>query len=318
MLAAPAAWRTIGHIHIGGPGSWDYVTVDSAARRLYVSHATHVVVVDLDSEKVVGDIPDTPGVHGIAIAAKLGRGFISNGRANNVTVFDLKTLKTLRQVATGQNPDAIFYDEPTNTVFTFNGRSHDATAFDASTYAVKATLPLGGKPEFAASDGKGKLWVNIEDTHEIVELSTAKPAVVRRYTLPGCEEPSGLAFDPQRRRLFSVCGNKVMVVSDPDSGKAVAALPIGEGSDGAAYDPGTGLAFSSNGEGTLTVVRLAGGKYEVAETAKTTRGARTIALDPQSHKLYLPAARYSNGNGGQPGARPAAAADSFHVLVLAQ
>jgi DNA-binding beta-propeller fold protein YncE len=318
MIAAPGAWRIIGHIHIGGPGSWDYVTVDSAARRLYVSHATHVVVVDLDSEKVVGDIPDTPGVHGIAIAAKLGRGFISNGRSNNVTVFDLKTLRTLRQVATGQNPDAIFYDEPTNTVFTFNGRSHDATAFDASTYAVKATLPLGGKPEFAASDGKGKLWANIEDTHEIVELSTAGPAVVRRYTLPGCEEPSGLAFDPQRRRLFSVCSNKVMVVSDPDSGKAVATLPIGEGSDGAAYDPGTGLAFSSNGEGTLTVVRLAGGKYEVAETVKTTRGARTIALDPQSHKLYLPAARYSNGNGGQPSGRPAAAADSFHVLVLAQ
>ncbi len=322
VVGAPNGFHILGKVQIGGQGGWDYLTMDSTARRLYVSHATKTLVVDVDSEKVVGEIPDTPGVHGIAVAPELNRGWTSNGRGNNVTIFDLKTLAVTGHIATGQNPDAIQYDASSNRVFTFNGRSKDATAIDAKTGQVLATIPLGGKPEFSASDGKGKVYVNIEDTHEIVELSAAKHSVLKRYTLEGCEEPSGLAMDTKGRRIFSVCANKVMVVSDPDAGKVVATLPIGGGADGAAYDPGSGLAFSSNGEdGTLTVIRKNGSKYEVVENAKTARGARTMTVDEKTHKLYLPMAQY----GPTPAAtaekarpRPAMLPDSFSLLVLGQ
>jgi DNA-binding beta-propeller fold protein YncE len=319
--AAQGAVHVTGKITLGGEGGWDYLTVDSAARRLYVSHATKVVVVDLDTEKVAGEIPDTPGVHGIALATKLNRGFTSNGRGNNVTIFDLKTLKTIAQVKTGENPDAIAYDEKSNRVITFNGRSKDATVFEAMTGKVVATIPLGGKPEFPAGDNKGTLWVNIEDTHEIAVVDIANAKVVKRYVLEGCEEPSGLAMDMQRSRIFSVCGNKVMVISDPASGKEIATLPIGEGSDGAGFDPGTGLAFSSNGEGNLTVVHLKGGKYEVAATVPTAQGARTMTIDPKTHKLYLPAAKYGPAPpaaAGKKAGRPPMLPGSFSVLVLAQ
>lgn len=317
--AAAADYHVLGKIAVGGEGGWDYVTVDSAARRLYVSHASHVVVVDLDSEKVVGDIPDTLGVHGIAIAPKLNRGFTSNGRANNVTIFDLKTLKQTGQVATGQNPDSIVYDPASSCVFTFNGRSKDSTVIAADSGAVKATIPLGGKPEFAVIDGHGKIWVNIEDTHEIAELDTAKPAVSKRYSLTGCEEPSGLALDAARGRLFSVCANKVMVVSDPAAGKVIATVPIGQGTDGAGFDPGPKLAFSSNGEGTLTVVGESGGKYDVVATVKTQRGARTMAVDPTTHKIYLPTAEFGPPpapTADQPRPRPVAVPGSFTVVVV--
>lgn len=319
LVAAPKGHRIISKIEIGGEGGWDYLKVDAEARRLYVSHATRVVVVDLATEKVVGEIGDTQGVHGIALAPKLNRGFISNGRTNDVTVFDLKTLKPIERVKTGENPDAILYDVPSNRVFVFNGRSKDATVLDAATGKVVATIPLGGKPEFAVSDGKGRAWVNIEDTHEIVELDTAKAAAVKRYTLAGCEEPSGLALDGKHRRLFSVCANKVMAVSDPASGKVLAAVPIGEGTDGAGFDEGSGLAFSSNGEGTLTVVREAGGKYEVAETVATQRGARTMTVDQKTHKIYLPAAEFGPTPAAQqPRPRPVALPGSFKILVVGQ
>src|SRR5215468_4868288 len=265
LSAAPSGYHIVGEIAIGGEGGWDYLTVDSAARRLYVSHATRVVVVDLDANTVVGDIPDTPGVHGIAIAPELNRGFISNGRGNNVTIFDLKTLKAIGSAATGENPDSIRYDATSGRVFAFNGRSKSATAIDAKSGAVAATIPLPGKPEFSVADGKGKVYVNIEDTHEIVEIDAAKAAVTKKYSLSPCEDPSGLAIDAKNRRLFSVCSNRVMAVSDPDAGKVIATPPIGGGSDGAAFDSGTGYAFSSNGDGTLTVVAQTAGKYDVLE-----------------------------------------------------
>jgi uncharacterized protein YjiK len=313
LTAAATGYHVTGEIKIGGEGGWDYLTVDSAARRLYVSHATHVAVVDLDANKVVGDIPDTPGVHGIAIAPELNRGFISNGRANTVTIFDVKTLKAIGTASTGENPDSIRYDAVSGRVFAFNGRSKNATAIDAKTGSVAATIPLPGKPEFSIADGKGKVYVNIEDTNEIVEIDAAKATVLKKYALTGCDGPSGLAYDAKDRRLFSVCSNRVMAVSDPDAGKVVATPPIGAGSDGAAFDAGTGYAFSSNGDGTLTIVHQSGGKWDVAENIATERGARTIAVDENTHKVYTPTAKTAPG---QSGGRATYVPDSFKVLVI--
>lgn len=313
VAAAPTGYHILADIRIGGEGGWDYLTVDSAARRLYVSHATHVVVVDLDANKVVGDIPDTPGVHGVAIAPELNRGFVSNGRGNTVTIFDLKTLKLIGSAPAGENPDAIRYDAVSGRVFAFNGRSKNATAIDARTGTVAATIPLPGKPEFAVADGKGKVYVNIEDTSEIVEIDAAKAAVVKKFALTGCEGPSGLAIDTKARRLFSVCSNRVMAVSDPDSGKVVAAPAIGAGSDGVAFDAATGQAFSSNGDGTMTVVQQNGGKWETVENIATERGARTIAVDDKTHKIYTPTAKTAPSIGG---GRATFLPDSFKVLVI--
>ena len=315
LAAAATGYHIVGEVKLGGEGGWDYLTVDSAARRLYVSHATHVVVVDLDTNKVVGDIPDTPGVHGIAIASELNRGFISNGRGNSVTIFDLKTLKATGSVATGENPDSIRYDAVSGRVFAFNGRSKNATAIDAKSGAVAGTIGLPGKPEFSVADGKGKIYVNIEDTNEIVEIDAAKASVTKKYALTGCDGPSGLAIDAKNRRLFSVCSNRVMAVSDPDAGKVVAIPAIGAGSDGAAFDAGTGYAFSSNGDGTLTVVKKAGATYEVVENIATERGARTIAVDEKTHKVYSPTAKTAPSQGG---GRATYIPDTFKVLVIGQ
>jgi DNA-binding beta-propeller fold protein YncE len=312
-MAAPTGYHLLGEITLGGAGGWDYLTVDSGARRLYVSHATHVVVIDLDAGKVVGDIPDTPGVHGIAIAPELNRGFVSNGRANTVTIFDLKTLKPVGQVATGENPDSIRYDAASGRVFTFNGRSHNSTAIEAKSGAVAGTIALGGKPEFSVADGKGTVFVNIEDTNELVAIDAAKLIVTKRYPLGPCDGPSGLAIDAKNRRLFSVCSNRLMAVSDPDAGKVVATPAIGQGSDGAAFDPGTGYAFSSNGDGTMTVVQQAGGKWEVLENLATERGARTIALDEKTHKVYLPTARTAPAQGT---GRATYVPETFKVLIV--
>lgn len=317
---ADPGYGVMSKIQLGGDGGWDYLTVDVAARRLYVSHATHVVVVDIDAGKVVGDIPDTPGVHGIALAPELNRGFISNGRANTATIFDLKALKALSQVKTGTNPDAILYEPASKRVFTFNGRSNDATAIDAVTGEVAGTIALGGKPEFSTTDGKGRVFVNIEDTSELVEIDSQKLAVVKRSSLKPCEGPSGMGLDAVRHRTFSVCGNKLMAILDVDAGKVIATVPIGQGTDGGGFDQGTGLAFSSNGEGTLTVVREASpGKFEVAETVATQRGARTMAIDPKTHKIYLPTAEFAAAPAAtpeMPRQRPVPIKDSFTVLVV--
>ena len=313
VCAAATGYHVISDIPIGGEGGWDYLTVDSAARRLYVSHATHVAVVDLETNKVVGDIPDTPGVHGIAIAAELNKGFISNGRGNTVTIFDLKTLKTLGTVPTGENPDDICYDAGSSRVFVFNGRSKNATVIDAKGNKAAATIALPGKPEFSVADGKGHVYTNIEDTSEIVEIDAAKAAVAKKYPLAPCEEPSGMAFDAKSRRLMSVCANRVMAISDPDAGKVVTTVAIGAGSDGAAFDPGTGYGFSSNGDGTLTVVEQTGGKWNVLENIATERGARTIAIDEKTHRLYLPTAKTApSASGGRASYLP----NTFKVLVV--
>ncbi len=320
-IAASTGFHVVKEVKVGGEGGWDYLTVDTEARRLYVSHGTRVNVVDLDSGAVVGEIADTPGVHGIAVAPALNRGFTSNGRANNVTIFDLKTLKSEGQVKTGENPDAIQFEPVSGRVFTFNGRSKDATAIDAKTGKVDGTIKLGGKPEFSAADGKGKIYVNIEDTSEVAEIDAKTLAVTKRYSLKPCDEPSGLAMDVKNRRIFSVCGNKLMMISDPDAGKVIGTVPIGDGADGAGFDPEKGVAFSSNGEGNLTVVGQKGGKWAVLETAKTQKGARTMAVDEKTHMVYLPAAEYgpapaATAQNAHP--RPAILPGSFKLVVMGQ
>ena len=312
-IAAGTGYHILKEIKVGGEGGWDYLTMDSAARRLYVSHTNKVNVIDPDAGKVVGEIPDTQGVHGIAIAPGLNRGFTSNGRGNNVTIFDLKTLKPIgTPVMTGENPDSIRFEPNSGRVFTFNGRSKDSTAIDAKTGKVVGTIPMGGKPEFSVADGKGKIYVNIEDTSEVVEIDAAKASVTKRYSLKPCDGPSGLAIDVKNRKLFSVCGNRLMIVSDPDSGKVLATPAIGQGSDGVAFDPSTGYAI---GDGTLTIVHEMGGKWEVLENVATARGARTITLDEKTHNVYVPVAEPAPapaGGGRGRGYVP----DSFKVLVV--
>jgi hypothetical protein len=296
--ASPApgtsGYKVIKTVPVAGEGGWDYITVDSAARRLYVSHSTHVVVFDTDTYAVVGDIPDTQGVHGIALATDLGRGFTSNGRANTVTIFDLKTLNTIGTVKTGTNPDAIVYEPVSKRVFALNGRSNDATAIKAADGTVLGTIPLGGKPEFAVADGKGTIYVNIEDTSELAHIDAQKLTVLHRWPLAPCKEPSGLAMDLKHRRLFAGCDNEMMAVVDADSGKVVATPAIGEGVDANAFDPETNLAFSSNGQaGTLTVVHEdSPDKFTVVENVPTKKSARTMGLDLKTHNVFLPAADF--------------------------
>jgi hypothetical protein len=286
-------YRVTKTIAVGGDEGWDYLAADSALRRIYISHGSHVVVLDADSNTVVGDIPDTQGVHGIAIASDAGRGFTSNGRANTVTIFDLKSLKTLGVVKAGTNPDAIIYDPATKRVFTMNGRSQDTTAINAADGSVVGTLALGGKPEFAVADGKGTIFVNIEDKSELVQFDAQKLVVLNRWPLAPCEEPSGLAGDLKSRRLFAGCDNKLMAVINADTGKVVATVPIGEGVDANAFDPGTNLAFASTGDGNVTVVHEdSPDKYTVVATVPTKRSARTMTLDLKTHALFLSAAEF--------------------------
>ena len=294
-LAGPSAYHVVKTIPIGGNGRWDYDIVDTAARRVYVSHQTHVVVLDADSYAVVGDIPNTLGVHGIALASDLGRGFTSNGKANSVTIFDLKTLKPISTVkSTGQNPDAIYYDAGSKRVFAFNGRSANATAISASDGTVAGTIAVGGKPEFAAGDDKGHVYVNIEDKSELLEIDAQKLSVLHHWLLTGCKEPSGLAIDQKNRRLFSVCGNKKMMVVNADTGKVVATPAIGEDPDAAGFDPDTQLVFSSNGEsGDLTVIHEdSPDKYTVLDTVPTKKYARTMAIDLKTHNIFMPIAEF--------------------------
>ncbi len=316
-------YKVTGSIPIGGTGGWDYLYADAAGRRLYVSHGTEVVVVDLDSEKVVGTIGGMQGIHGIAIAEALGKGFISDGRSNELVAFDLKTLAVKQKIATGQNPDGIVYDPFSKRVFTFNGRSQDATAVDAETGTVAGTIALGGKPEFPASDGKGSIYANIEDKNEIVRIDPRTLVVQARWPIAPCESPSGLAIDAKSRRLFAVCDGGKMAVVNADSGKVVGTPAIGEGPDAAAFDPGSKLVFSSNGQdGTLTVIKEAGpDSYAVVQTVKTQRGARTMALDTETHRVYLATATFGAApaaTAANPHPRPSIEPGSFKVLVVGQ
>jgi YVTN family beta-propeller protein len=318
-FAAPPAYKVVNRIKVGGAGRWDYVYVDSANHRLYVSHGTQTEAIDTATDKLIGAIPGTTGVHGIAIAADLGKGFTSDGGDNDVTVFDLKTLQVLTKIKTGQNPDSIVYEPLSHRVFTLNGRSKDSTAIDAKTgEVIAASLPVGGKPEFAQVDGKGNIWVNIEDTNEIVQIDAKNAVVVKRFSIAPCDGPSGLALDPKKMRLYSVCSNKTMIVSDPVAGKVLATPAIGSGPDGVAFDDG--YAFSANGaDGNITMVgETAPGKFEPVATIPTQRGARTIGADRKAHKLYLPAAEYgppAESKDGKKG-RPQALPDSFTIVVV--
>jgi DNA-binding beta-propeller fold protein YncE len=319
-MAADSGYHLISTYKLGGEGGWDYLTMDSAARRLYISRATHVIVLDADSGKPVGDIPDTPGVHGIALAPDLGRGFVSAGREGTVVVFDMKTLKTISKVKAGENPDAILYDPSSRRVFAFNGHSHDATAIDAASGTVVGTISLEGKPEFAATDAKGMIFVNIEDKSQIDAIDPNKLEVKARWPLAPCEEPSGLAIDADHHRLFAGCNNKMMAVVDADTGKVLATPPIGDGVDANGFDPGTGLAFASCGEGVLTVVKEESpSHFSVAETVKTQPGARTMALDLKTHNVYLVTANFGpppTPTAENPHPRRSILPDSFVVLVF--
>jgi YVTN family beta-propeller protein len=280
------------------------------------------MVVDADTNAVVGDIPNTNGVHGIAIVTDVDKGFTSNGRDNAVTVFDLKTLKPIANIPVGRNPDAIMYDPFSKRLFTFNGASHDTTAIDAKTNSVVGTIALGGKPEFAVTDEKGQVYVNIEDKNEIVRLDPVKLSVENHWSIAPGEEPSGLAIDRKHRRLFSVCGNKLMAVVNADNGKVITTLSIGAGTDAAAFDPETGFAFSSNGEGTLTVVHEdSPDKFTIVENVPTQARARTMAPDLKTHQVFLVTAEFGpapTATAQQPRPRAPMVPGTFTLLVLSR
>ena len=323
LIAAAAfageGYKVIGKIKIGGEGRWDYLTMDSQNRRLYVSHGTAVEVVDPDAGKVVGTIGQLHGVHGIAIADDLGKGFISNGQSNSVTVFDIKTLAKTGEPATGKNPDAICYEPKTHRVYTLNHTGNDATAIDAKTNEVLKSFPVGPAPEFCAADGAGHVYANLEGSSELVEIDAAKNEVSRRTSVLPCEGPSGLAIDVKNKKLFSVC-DKVMAITDIPTMKVVGTAAIGNGPDAAGYDPGTGLAFAScgAGDGSLAIVKPVNGKYETVDTVTTERGARTMTVDLKNHKVYLLAAEYGQAPPPKDGkkGRPPVIPDSFHELVV--
>jgi DNA-binding beta-propeller fold protein YncE len=279
-------------IAVGGEGGWDFIEVDAANRRLYVTRGTRVVVLDLKTEKIIGEIADTPGVHGVAFVADLDRGVTSNGGDSSATIFDTKTLKTLGKVKANGRPDIIYYEPVSRHVFTFNHGSNDTTAIDPAEMKVVGSLALGGVPELAVSDEKGHVFVNMEDTSEIVEFDAHALKVVKRFSLAPGEEPTGLAFDAKQRKLFSTCANRKLVIADADSGKVVQTLEIGPDPDGCVFDPETGLVFSSSGgDGTLAIVKeQSPGHHKVIKTVKTQVSAKTLALDPKTHRIYLSAA----------------------------
>jgi YVTN family beta-propeller protein len=303
-----------------GDGGWDYLSVDESTGRIFISHGMVVQVVDEKDGKLLGTIPDTKGVHGIAIAADINKAYISNGRDSSVTIIDLKTLAFKSKVSvTGQNPDAILYDQFSHKVFVYNGRTSNATVIDAVSDKVVATIALDGKPEFSVSDGKGKVYVNIEDKSEITVINSSALKVEKTWSIAPGEEPSGLALDNENHRLFAVCGNKLMVVVDAISGKVITTLPIGERVDGAAFDPGLKRAYSSNGEGTMTVVQEVNpNDYKILENVVTQPGARTIAVNKKTHHLYLTTAEFepSTAAAGNANRRPAVKPGTFVLLDI--
>jgi DNA-binding beta-propeller fold protein YncE len=308
-------YKVIKTISLEGPGGWDYLTADGPSQRLFISHGTCVDVLDLKTEKLVGQILNTPGVHGIACVPALNKGFITAGRLDSVVVFDLKTLKVLDKVSTGKNPDAILYDSYSNRIFTFNGRGQSVTAIDAKTNSVVGTLPVSGKPEAAVTNGKGKIFCNIEDKSTVVEFDALTLKIDAEWPLNPGKEPSGLAFDVKNNRLFSACSDsKQIVVMDATNGKIITTLPMGEGCDGIIFIPGDHNALSSNGEGTLTVVHQDGpDNYKVVQTLATRKSARTITYDETTKRIYLPSAEVTMENG-----KRKVAPGSFKIIVVSK
>jgi DNA-binding beta-propeller fold protein YncE len=319
VCRADGPYHFIKEIPVGGDGGWDGLIVDSAAQRLYVSHATRVVVIDLTKEAVIGEITNTPGVHDIAVAPKLNRGFVSNGREAKASIVDLKTLQTITKVDTGPNPDAILFEPGQNEVYAFNGRGQSATVIAADSGKVVATVPLGGKPEFAEADPEAdRVFDNVEDKSEVAAIDTKTHQVVNRWPIAPGEEASGIAIDVKNHRLFLGCDNHLMVMLDSVSGKVLATTPIGDGVDGAAFDPGTQLAFASCGQSaTVTIAHEDGDKLTVVQVLKTEPGARTMALDPATHRIYLPTAKFGplpeSANGER--RRPPMIPGTFKILV---
>lgn len=318
--AAEGAYEFLNEISIGGEGGWDYVTIDAPKRRLYLAHATKVIVVDLTKNEVIGEIGDTPGVHGLIVAPDLERGFSSNGKESKVSVVDLKTFRTISKIETGANPDALVYQPRRDEVYVFNHTGNSATVINAKTVSVVSTIALGGSPEFATVDSvAGRIYCNIEDKSEVAVIDTAKHEVVGRWSLAPGTEPTGMALDATHHRLFVGCHNKLMVMLDTETGKVVATAPIGAGVDGCAFDDATQLAFASCGDGTTTIVKEeTPQKLTVVQTLKTERGARTIALDPQTHRIYLPTAKFQPTPSPAPGAppgRPMIVPNSLKLLV---
>jgi YVTN family beta-propeller protein len=318
--AAEVSHHLLNTIPVGGEGGWDYLSVDAAGRRLYVSHGNSVVVIDIDKNAVVGEIADTPGVHGLAPAPDLQRGFVSNGRENKASIVDLKTLQTLSKVETGQNPDGMLYEPGQQEAYMFNGRSESATVIDGKASKVVATIPLGGKPEFGSADPKaGRVYDNLEDKSEVVAIDTKSHKVVDRWPIAPGEEASGMAIDLDHHRLFLGCGNKMMVMMDSNNGKVVGSVPIGQGVDANAFDPGTQLAFASCGDGTVTIAHEdSPDKLTVVQTLITEPRARTMTLDPKTHRIYLASAKFEAPS--EPPAagqrqRPKMVPGSFKILV---
>jgi hypothetical protein len=314
----PPQYQVSKVLQVGGEGRWDLLDIDPATQTLYVPRSTHVQIIKTAGE-VVGDIPNTSGVHGAAVAAEFGRGFSSDGKAGTVTIFDLKTKAAIGTVQAGKNPDAILYDPASKKVFAFNGKSKDATVINADAApgsAPTATIALSGKPEIAATDGAGHVYVNLEDASSIAVIDSLSLKVIATWKIEGGEEPSGLAIDAANHRLFAGCGgNNVMAVVDIQSGKTLATLPIGKGVDGCAFDPGTGCAMASCGDGTLTIVKeTSPGKFEVIQTLQTRRGARTIVLDPTTHAAYLPTAKMKDPAPGE--RRPTPEPGTFMIVVV--
>lgn len=310
----PQLYKQTAKFEVGGEGGWDYITYDASSNRLFIGHSTEIAVVDVSTGKKVGSVPAN-GAHGVAVVPDKNLGFSTNGRAGTVTVFDLKTLQPKQDIKAGQNPDAIIYDRYSKKVLVMNGGSKDLMVIDPDSLKVAATIPLGGKLEFAATDAS-HVYVNVEDTAEIAVVDTKTWKAGPRWKLSGCEEPSGLAIDEKTGHLFTVCGNKKMLVISTKDGSLVSTLDTGAGTDGAAFDPGLGYAFASNGaDATLTVVKAAtAGKYQVAAQVPTQRGARTVTVDPSSHKVFLPTAEFGPPVEGQ--RRPPIKPGTFQVLVF--
>jgi YVTN family beta-propeller protein len=317
FVHAQSNYKLTNKIHVAGEGGWDYITSDETNSRIFISHSTVAQVLDLKTGQLAGTIPNTNGIHGIALAPGLNKGFTSNGKDSSVTVFDLKTLKVIATIkVTGANPDCILYDAFSQKVFTFNGRSANTTVIDAKDNKVVETIALDGKPEFSVTDGKGLVYVNIEDKSVINVINATTLKVEQHWPIAPGEEPSGLALDNKTHRLFSVCGNKLMVVIDAETGKIITPLPIGDRCDGVAFDPKYQRAYSSNGEGTITVVQeVDANSFKVLETITTQPGARTITVDKTTHHLYLPTAEFGAPVEGQ--RRPPVKPNSFVVLDVA-
>ena len=329
IVLAPLAAQSAGgsgyhlarQIKLGGDGRWDYIVFDTAAHRLFIARQTRVMVVDPESGKLLGEVPGLDGAHGIALVNETGRGFATSGRDSSVTMFDLKTLRVLGRIPAAEDADAVLYDPASKRVLTFNGDAESSTLIDPASGKAVGSIPLGGKPEFGVSAGDGKVYVNLEDQAKVAEIDPVGMRVIRSWSIAPCEEATGLAIDRAHHRLFSVCRNRLMAVSDAAAGRTIATVPIGEGVDGAAFDPATQLAFASNGDGSITVVHEdTPAVFRVVATVTTRRGARTMTLDQSTHRLFTVTADFGPtpaATAEQPHPRPSLVPGTFTLLVLA-